>query len=71
MVKEKVYVGELIRKHIKENKLTNGYAIKILNDAGISLTDTRFSNKIYGEREQFTQNEIDVLNNGLGTDFSF
>ncbi len=69
MVKEEIYVGELVRKFIKDNKLTNGYAIKILNDAGFPLTDTRFSNKIYGEREQFTQTEIDVLNNGLGTNF--
>lgn len=71
MVKEKIYVGELIRKHIKDNKLTNGYVIKGLNDAGFPLSDTRFSNKIYGEREQFTQEEVETVNSILGTAFKF
>jgi hypothetical protein len=69
MVKEKAYVGELIRKYIKDNKLTNGYVIKGLIDAGIPITDTRFSNKIYGEREQFSAQEIALINKILKTDF--
>lgn len=70
MVKQKIYVGEQIRKHIKDNKLTNGYVIKGLNDLGIVLSDTRFSNKIYGEREQFSEEEVSSINDILGTDFS-
>lgn len=65
MVKEKIYVGELIRKFIKDNKLTNGFAIKILNDGGFPVTDTKFSNKIYGERERFDQDELNALNAGF------
>lgn len=67
MATKETYVGELIRKEIKSQKLTNGYVIKRLNDAGIETTDTRFSNKLYGERDTFTEEEVQIINKALGT----
>lgn len=69
MATKETYVGELIRKEIKSQKLTNGYVIKRLNDAGIETTDTRFSNKLYGERDTFTEEEVQIINKALGTQF--
>ena len=66
----KVYVGELIRAEIKKQKLTNGFVIQRLVQNDIEMSDTRFSNKIYGVRSRFTEREIQVINEALGTDFS-
>ena len=67
--KEKTYVGELIRKEIKDQRLTNGYVINFFKKAGIEMSDTKFSNKIYGERDSFTPEEVLIANTALGTDF--
>lgn len=68
--KVEMYVGELIRKEIKDQKLTNGFVIKKLQDSGIEMSDTKFSNKIYGVRDTFTPEEVDIINKkALGTDF--
>lgn len=67
--KEEVYVGEHIRKEIKDQKLTNGYVIAFFKKAGIEMSDTKFSNKIYGERDSFTPLEVTIANEALGTDF--
>lgn len=60
--KKKNYIGEKIRKHIKTNRLTNGYVIKHLSDNGIIVSDSKFSNKLYGIRDSFTEQEIEVIN---------
>lgn len=65
MVKQKEYVGESFRRRIKELKVTNGYVIKGLSDAGIKLSDTVFSNKIYGVRDTFNEQESEIINNIL------
>lgn len=71
METEEIYVvGDLFRKEIKNQRLTNGYCIKALQDAGIEMSDAKFSNKIYGIRDKFTQEEIDVMNRRMGTNFS-
>lgn len=67
---EKTYVGELIRAEIKKQKLTNGFVIERLKQSGTEMSDTKFSNKIYGVRERFTQVEVDIVNVALGTSFS-
>lgn len=67
--KETVYVGILIRDEIRRQQLKNGYVINKLKDAGIEMSDAMFSNKIYGERDQFKENEIKVINQSLGTNF--
>lgn len=68
--KEKsTYVGELIRKEIKNQKVKNGFVIKYLRDAGFDMPDARFSNKLYGERDQFTPEEIIVCSKALNKDF--
>lgn len=67
--KEAVYVGELIRKSIKDQKLTNGYVIKQLVEAGIEMSEARFSNKIYGVRDTFQPEELPIINKALGVDF--
>jgi hypothetical protein len=69
MATKETYVGELIRKEIKDQKITNGFVIKRLNDAGIEMSDTKFSNKIYGERDLFTNEEIEIINKALSTQF--
>lgn len=66
---EKVYVGELIRKSIKDQKLTNGFVISKLVADKIEMTDTRFSNKIYGIRDKFTDEEVKKISSYLGTSF--
>ena len=63
------YVGELIRAEIKKQKLTNGFVIERLKQSGTEMSDTKFSNKIYGVREKFTQSEVDIVNVALGTSF--
>lgn len=63
------YVGELIRKEIKDQRLTNGFVIRFLVNAGHEISDTKFSNKIYGERDQFTPEEVEIVNTALGTTF--
>lgn len=65
----KVYVGELIRAEIKKQQLTNGFVIQRLIKAGIEMSDTRFSNKIYGKRDEFTSEEVEVINKALNTSF--
>ena len=67
--KTTTYVGELIRKEIKDQKVTNGFVIRHLTQAGIEMSDTRFSNKIYGERDSFTPEEVAVVNEALRTNF--
>ena len=69
MVKEKEYVGELIRREIKKQKLTNGYVIARMVAAGIEMSDSKFSNKIYGERDTFNEPEVAIANETLGTNF--
>lgn len=69
MKKEKVYVGELIRKHIKDSCLTNGYVIKGLSDKGIKISPPKFSNKIYGFIDKFTENEIEAISTILSKNF--
>ena len=66
---QEIYVGELIRKEIKSQKITNGFVIARLVTAGIEMSDARFSNKIYGERDKFTEQEIKIINSALGTQF--
>ena len=65
----KTYVGELIRAEIKRQQLTNGFVIQRLIKAGIEMSDTRFSNKIYGKRDAFTEAEVEVINKALETNF--
>jgi len=69
MATKEIYVGELIRKEIKSQKITNGYLISRLAKANIPMSDSRFSNKIYGERDRFTPEEIAIINEALGTKF--
>jgi len=69
MTQEKTYVGELIRKEIRYQRLTNGYVIHKMKVAGIEMSDAKFSNKLYGERDQFTIEEVTVANDALGTNF--
>lgn len=69
MATKETYVGELIRKEIKDQKITNGFVIAKLKQAGIEMSDTRFSNKIYGERDTFTEQEIEIINKALSTQF--
>ncbi len=61
MNKQKEYVGELIRKEIKQKRLTNGYVIQGLKEKGIDMSDTKFSNKIYGVRDLFNEAEVTAI----------
>jgi hypothetical protein len=61
MSKQKEYVGELIRKEIKQKRLTNGYVIQGLKEKGIDMSDTKFSNKIYGVRDLFNEAEVTAI----------
>ena len=63
------YVGELIRKEIKDQRVTNGFVIRFFTEAGHEMSDTKFSNKIYGERDQFTPEEVLICNKALRTKF--
>lgn len=69
-IKEKEYVGELIRAAIKRKMVTNGFVIQGLKDRGIEMSDTKFSNKIYGMRDTFQPNEVSAVNEILDTDFT-
>lgn len=64
------YVGELIRKRIKEMKVLNGYVIEALKEHDIEISDTTFSNKIYGDRDKFTDEEVKKISKILKMDFS-
>lgn len=64
------YVGELIRKRIKEMKVLNGFVIDALKEAGMEMSDTVFSNKIYGGRDKFNVEEVKKISKILKTDFS-
>jgi hypothetical protein len=66
---EAPYVGELIRKEIKDQKVTNGFVIRYFLENGIEMSDARFSNKIYGQRDQFTPEEVAICNKALRTNF--
>lgn len=68
-IKTQEYAGELIRKELKKRFLTNGYLIHILQKSGIEISEPKFSSKIYGKRDQFTEEEIQIINKTLGTDF--
>jgi len=61
MNKQNDYVGELIRKEIKQKRLTNGYVIQGLKENGIDMSDTKFSNKIYGVRDLFNEAEVTAI----------
>ena len=69
MAKEKIYVGELIRKHIKDSCLTNGYVIKGLIDKGVKMSPPKFSNKIYGVIDEFTEQEVSLISEILKKQF--
>lgn len=69
MEKEKTYVGEVIRKHIKDNFLTNSYVVNAMKNVGFKINDTKFSNKLYGKRDEFKQEEIDAISEILKTKF--
>lgn len=69
MKKEKDYVGELIRKEIKQKRLTNGYVIQGLKEKGIEMSDTKFSNKIYGVRDLFNETEVNAISEILKKQF--
>lgn len=64
--KQEEYVGETIRRVIKDKYLTNGYVIQAMKENGIEMTDTKFSNKIYGKRDSFKPDEITVISEILG-----
>lgn len=68
--KTKVYVGEQIRSTIKKKMVTNGFVIQGLKDKGIEMSDTKFSNKIYGVRDTFEPNEVSAITEILSIDFS-
>jgi len=70
MKKEQTYVGELIRKEIKDAMVTNGYVIKGLEENGVKLTPTNFSNKIYGVRDKFTESEVQLISKILKKSFN-
>lgn len=67
--KDKVYVGDLIRAEIRKQQVKNGFVISRLNSEGLDMSDVKFSNKIYGERDTFNQREVDAINIILGTNF--
>lgn len=69
MKKEQIYVGELIRKHIKDSKLTNGYVLKGLSDKGINISPPKFSNKLYGSLDKFTEQEVVFISEILNKEF--
>jgi hypothetical protein len=64
-----MYVGLKIRDTIKEKKVKNGYVISAFKDAGIIVSDASFSNKIYGEREQFTKEELEIASKLFNEEF--
>lgn len=68
--KDTVYVGFLIRDEIRKQKVKNGFVIAKLQNAGIEISETVFSSKLYGERDTFNQQEVDAINNALGTTFT-
>lgn len=68
--KTDIYVGEKVRSTIKRKMVTNGFVIQGLKDRGIEMSDTKFSNKIYGMRDTFQPNEVSAMAEILDTDFS-
>lgn len=66
MIEEKTYVGELIRKSIKDQKLTNGYVISRLIKDNFEMSESKFSNKLYGQRDKFTEEEVIKISEYLG-----
>lgn len=69
MTEDKVYVGEQIRKCIKDKMITNGYVISRLVIDGFKMTDSIFSSKIYGKRDKFTDEEVKKIEEYLETSF--
>lgn len=63
------YVGENIRKYIKDNFLKNAYVIEAMKKAGFKINDVKFSNKLYGKRDKFSQEEIEAISEILKTNF--
>ena len=53
--------GDLVRKTIKSKRVTNGYVIYAMVEMGIEMSDTKFSNKIYGDRDKFTEPELKAI----------
>ena len=67
---KKQYVGELVRAEIKNQHLKNGYVIaKLKENHGIPISESSFSNKIYGKRDVFKTKEVEAINKILGTKF--
>lgn len=64
-----IYVGELIRKEIKDQSVTNMFVIKRIIEAGMEMSEAKFSNKLYGKRDTFLDTELSVINSALGTEF--
>ena len=69
MEKQNTYVGEAIRKHIKDNFLTNSYVIQAMKNVGFKMNDVKFSNKLYGKRDEFKQDEIEAISVILNKNF--
>lgn len=69
-VKQLQYVGERIRTEIKKKRLTNGYVLLMLKDRGIPMSEPSFSNKLYGVRQSFTDQEVKEISEILSVDFT-
>ncbi len=64
-------VGKLIRDKIKEMRVTNGYVIyQMVDEDGNTMSEPVFSNKIYGNRNKFTDEEVKKISKILKTDFT-
>lgn len=70
MKKQPIYVGESIRKHIKDNFLTNSYVIEAMKKRGFKMNDVKFSNKLYGKRDEFKEDEVLSISDILSTNFN-
>ncbi len=71
MATTKTYVGELIRAEIKKQQVKNGFVINKLIAAGHEMSESSFSSKLYGQREQFSEEEVAAVNDAFGTNFKF
>lgn len=69
-VKQSEYVGERIRNEIKKRMLTNGFVIHNLQQRGFKMTEPKFSSKIYGVRDSFTDQEVKEISEILSVDFT-
>lgn len=69
-VKQAQYVGERIRAEIKRKRLTNGYVLLMLKDRNMGMSEPTFSNKLYGVRQSFTDQEVKEISEILNVDFT-